>query len=248
MPHWTRPLERTSTVATFSATRAGWMKPKGVRVTPKPMPICSVRWDRAPSTTSERRAVRATLAEVVLHHPDGVEAELVGEGDLLHGLVVGPLLVLPLGVGVRLVPPRRGDVDLVEQVELHGGLLFACFCKRLIAVVNQPYPRRRPVVQATVVAVRRLAASLLAVALVPRRGVAAGTAASVDAAPAPEATGNGCGIGRARRAPGSTPSASTGHEPQLPADRPPGLHGRRAGPAGRRPARRGLQRASRSSC
>ena len=53
VPHWTRPLDNTSTVATFSATRAGWMKPKGVRVTPKPMPICSVRWESAPSTTSD---------------------------------------------------------------------------------------------------------------------------------------------------------------------------------------------------
>ena len=53
VPHWTRPLDSTSTVATFSATRAGWMKPKGVRVTPNPIPICSVRWESAPSTTSD---------------------------------------------------------------------------------------------------------------------------------------------------------------------------------------------------
>ena len=53
VPHSTRPLDSTSTVATFSATRAGWVKPNGVSVTPKPILICSVRWDRAPRTTSE---------------------------------------------------------------------------------------------------------------------------------------------------------------------------------------------------
>jgi hypothetical protein len=62
--------------------------------------------------------VRAALAEMVLDAPDGVEAQPVGELDLLEGLLVGLLLGLALPVGMRL-GPRLGDVDLVEQVELH---------------------------------------------------------------------------------------------------------------------------------
>ena len=36
VPHSTRPPDKTSTVATFSAIRAGWKNPNGVSVTPKP--------------------------------------------------------------------------------------------------------------------------------------------------------------------------------------------------------------------
>ena len=53
MPHSTRPPDSTSTVATFSATRAGWMNPGGQRVTPKPRRRFSVTCERAPRTTSE---------------------------------------------------------------------------------------------------------------------------------------------------------------------------------------------------
>jgi hypothetical protein len=34
--------------------------------------------------------------------------------------------VLPLSVRVRLVAPGLGNIDLVEQVELHAGLLAVC--------------------------------------------------------------------------------------------------------------------------
>lgn len=52
VPHCTRPRDRMSTVATFSAIRAGWVKPKGVSVTPNPRPMFSVTWLSAPSSTS----------------------------------------------------------------------------------------------------------------------------------------------------------------------------------------------------
>src|SRR5207302_5533889 len=65
------------------------------------------------------RAVRAALAEVVLDEPAGVEAELVGQLDLLEGLGVGLLLGPPLVLG-ELTGPGAGDVDLVEQVQLQG--------------------------------------------------------------------------------------------------------------------------------
>ena len=66
-----------------------------------------------------RRAVRSALSEVVLHQPDGVEAELVGQLDLLEGFGVGLLLGPPLVFG-ELAGPGPGDVDLVEQVQLQG--------------------------------------------------------------------------------------------------------------------------------
>ncbi len=53
VPHSTRPWLRMSTVATFSATRAGWMNPNGIRVTPNPNLIWLVDRARPPSTTSE---------------------------------------------------------------------------------------------------------------------------------------------------------------------------------------------------
>ena len=52
MPHSTRPCDSMSTVATFSAIRAGWMNSCGISATPKPSRICSVICDSAPSTTS----------------------------------------------------------------------------------------------------------------------------------------------------------------------------------------------------
>ena len=58
--------------------------------------------ESAPMITSGVGRVRAALAEVVLDVPGRVEAELVGELDLLERLVVGLLLGLPLAVGVRL--------------------------------------------------------------------------------------------------------------------------------------------------
>ena len=108
-----------STVATFSATRAGWVKPCGQSVTPKPRRMFSVIWRQRAEDDLGRRRVRAALAEVVLDQPDRVEAELVGELDLLERLLVGPLLGLALAVRVGLARPGLGDVDLVEQVELH---------------------------------------------------------------------------------------------------------------------------------
>ena len=52
VPHSTRPSDRTSAVATFSATRAGWVNPYGSSVTPKPRRMFSVAWVSAPITTS----------------------------------------------------------------------------------------------------------------------------------------------------------------------------------------------------
>jgi hypothetical protein len=62
--------------------------------------------------------VGAALTEVVLHVPRRVEAEGVGQLDLLERLLVGLLLHLPLAPRVRL-GPGLGDVDLVEQIQFH---------------------------------------------------------------------------------------------------------------------------------
>ena len=71
------------------------------------------------------RAVGAALAEVVLDVPGGLEAQAVGQADLLEGLAVGALLGLALPDGVGPGPWPR-DVDLVEQVELHLHRLPRC--------------------------------------------------------------------------------------------------------------------------
>ena len=56
--------------------------------------------------------VRVLLEEVVLDLPRGVEADAVGELDLLEGVLDEPLLAV--------VAPRAGDLVLVEDPEAHG--------------------------------------------------------------------------------------------------------------------------------
>src|SRR5207244_2599553 len=74
-----------------------------------------------------RGGVGELREEVVLDRPHGVEAEPVGERDLLERLVVAAVLA------ARVV--RLRDLELVEQVELH---------RRLPAVVrNAPGPPGR---------------------------------------------------------------------------------------------------------
>ncbi|MFG2499158.1 hypothetical protein ACGFSB_13260 [Streptomyces sp. NPDC048441] len=64
------------------------------------------------------RAVRAALAEVVLHRPHRAEADPVREPDLFHGLAVGALLGGALAVRMGSVPGLR-YVDLVQHIEVH---------------------------------------------------------------------------------------------------------------------------------
>jgi hypothetical protein len=52
VPHSTRPFERMSAVATFSATRIGGVNACGMSVTPKPSRRFSVHCDSAPMITS----------------------------------------------------------------------------------------------------------------------------------------------------------------------------------------------------
>ncbi len=52
VPHSTRPRLKTSTVATFSATRIGCWNPGGMNTTPKPSRMFLVAWDSAPRMTS----------------------------------------------------------------------------------------------------------------------------------------------------------------------------------------------------
>ena len=61
--------------------------------------------------TSGAERMRELGEEVVLDRPDGVEAEAVGELDLLERfLVAAPLAALVV---------RLGDLQLVEEIELH---------------------------------------------------------------------------------------------------------------------------------
>ena len=117
VPHSTRPPERTSAVATFSATWTGWQNWWGMRTTPNPRRRFFGRLGQRADDDLGGGRVRAALTEVVLDVPDGVEAQGVGQLDLLERLGVGLLLGLALAPGV-LPRPRLGHVDLVQQVEL----------------------------------------------------------------------------------------------------------------------------------
>ena len=63
-----------------------------------------------------RRRVAVLLEEVVLDLPHVVDAEPVGELDLVERVLEQPVLVA--------VAPRPGQLVLVEDAELHGGLLL----------------------------------------------------------------------------------------------------------------------------
>ncbi len=118
VPHSTRPPERMSAVATFSATRAGWHElVRHQHDAEAEAQVLRALRQRAEDHLGRRR-VRPALAEVVLDVPRRVEPEGVGQLDLLDRLGVGPLLGLTLAVGVG--PPRLRHVDLVQQVELHA--------------------------------------------------------------------------------------------------------------------------------
>ena len=99
-------------MAMRSAMRAGWLKAGGVCTMPWPRRMFLVRWLPAARNTSGARRVRVLLEEVVLDLPHGVEAELVGQLDLVEGV----LDELPLGV----LGPGPRQLVLVEDAELHG--------------------------------------------------------------------------------------------------------------------------------
>ena len=140
--------DSTSTVATFSATRAGWMNPNGISVTPKPSLICSVLSARPPSIASEHGDAERPSRKWCSTHPDRVEPELVGVLDLGDRLVVGALLGLALAVRVGLGPRLDLRLELVQQVELHGSPLVTARllqCGKSFRIVVDAYvtPRAR---------------------------------------------------------------------------------------------------------
>ena len=112
VPNSTRPSDRRSSAATRSATRIGWLNLCGSSATPWPMRMRFVRCDDGGEEHLGRRGVRELGQEVVLDLPDGVEAEPVGELDLLERLLVAAVLA---ALVVRL-----RHLQLVEEVELHG--------------------------------------------------------------------------------------------------------------------------------
>ena len=115
VPNSTRPSDTRSRVAIRSATRAGWLKPTGSWTMP-----CPSRMRRRPLAGGSqedlgRRRVGVLLEEVVLHLPDVVEAQPVGQLDLVEGVLEQDVLV----VGT----PRTGQLVFVEDPEPHGGPL-----------------------------------------------------------------------------------------------------------------------------
>src|SRR6478672_9259319 len=92
VPNSTRPSDTKSRVLTRSTTRAGWLKLNGIWTMPWPR---RMRLVRCGAEDLRRRGVAVLLEEVVLDLPDAVHASLVGELDLLEGV----LEQLVLGVG-----------------------------------------------------------------------------------------------------------------------------------------------------
>src|SRR4051812_9353951 len=84
VPSSTRPPETRSSVATRSATRAGWLNGGGICTMPWPRRMRLVRCDAAGEEDLGRARVRVLLEEVVLHLPHEVETEPVGQLDLLE--------------------------------------------------------------------------------------------------------------------------------------------------------------------
>ena len=136
-------------MATFSAMRAGWMKPCGVSVTPKPRRMFSVTWLSAPSTASDAGQCERFSRKWCSTIHDRVEPELVGQLDLLDRLRGTPACSAsrwPYGMG--LVRPRLRHVDLVQQVELHerreGNANDVDAARRTHRARGAPRPRRAP--------------------------------------------------------------------------------------------------------
>ena len=70
------------------------------------------------------RAVGVLLEEVVLDRPGVVDAQLVGQDDLLGGLLDDAVL--------RLVVPRLGQLELVHHPELHARIASSRIVGRLV--------------------------------------------------------------------------------------------------------------------
>ena len=77
------------------------------------------REGQAPQNGLRARRRRATVAEVVLHHPDGVESQPVGQLDLLDPFGVGALLGVALAIRMGQRPRLDLRLELVQQVESH---------------------------------------------------------------------------------------------------------------------------------
>ena len=111
-PKSTRPFETRSSIATRSAVRAGWLNRGEVRMIPWPRRMRLVRWLAGGQEHLGCRGVRVLLEEVVLDLPDVLDAQAVGQLDLVEGVLH------QLAFGVLL--PGTADLVLVEDPELHA--------------------------------------------------------------------------------------------------------------------------------
>jgi hypothetical protein len=73
------------------------------------------------------RTRRAAVAEMVLDTPRRIEAQLVGELNLLDRLVVGALFGVSLAVRVGQAPGLDLGLELVQQIELHLSPFYSSF-------------------------------------------------------------------------------------------------------------------------
>ena len=82
-----------------SATRAGWLNPTGNCTMPWPSLMRLGALAGRGQEHLGRRGVGVLLEEVVLDLPDVVEAQAVGQLDLLEGFLEEAVLVVPAPTG-----------------------------------------------------------------------------------------------------------------------------------------------------
>ena len=99
-----------------SATRTGWLNGDGSSTTPCPQTDAFSLHGTGGEEYLGRGADGKFFEEVMLDGPSGLEAQLVGERDLLDGL-------MPY-VGLAALIPRLGVGELVEQGKSHKRLAF----------------------------------------------------------------------------------------------------------------------------
>ena len=116
-PNSKRPGASWSSIATFSATRAGWHTGGVMLMIPDPMWMLSVIAERVGHPRLVGREVRVLVEEVVLGDPHVLEPGPVGR---LHDVELGPQDVL-LGLALRPAVVRVVHAD--EHTEFHDGPL-----------------------------------------------------------------------------------------------------------------------------
>ena len=118
VPNSRRPPERMSSTAARSATRTGWLNCGTQTTMPWPTRMFLVCTAQAVRNSSGAEQWRVLLEEVVLDRPHRVEAELVGQADLLQGVHVHLALGLPRPTDAAPTARRRPRTSSARTPDL----------------------------------------------------------------------------------------------------------------------------------